>query len=385
MGTGRDTHSLRAALCVLLMTFPLLPAVASGQAVAAGRVLRASGNDSIPVPGARVLLHRVGRGVQGPIDSLTADRNGAFRFRFVPDTSAVYLTSSRFGGIEYFSPAVHLDPTRPDTALRIVVADTSSRVPVEVSARHLVIADPGKDGSRGVLDLIVLRNRGDRTLVSPDTVRPSWSVPLPSGTFGLEPGEGDASPDALRREGDRLLLFAPVAPGEKQLIVQYGLPATVRSMTLPFEQGADFVNVLIADPAAKVSGGALAPADTEVILGRTYRRWMGAVPAGAAVKIELGGPFNAPGWALAALVGGLATALAFAGYWFLRPRGVAPAGGAPRLDPDALLERVAQLDARYADKQAEVDPAEWGRYQAERSELKARLETALAARPRGRG
>ena len=367
------------------MTFPVPPAVAFGQAVAAGRVLRASGNDSIPVPGARVLLHRVGRGVQGPIDSLTTDRNGAFRFRFVPDTSAVYLTSSRFGGIEYFSPAVHLDPTRPDTALRIVVADTSSRVPVEVAARHLVIADPGQDGSRGVLDLIVLRNRGDRTLVSPDTVRPSWSVPLPSGTFGLEPGEGDASPEALRREGDRLLLFAPVAPGEKQLVVQYGLPATVRTMTLPFEQGADFVNVLIADPAATVSGGALAPADTEVIQGRIYRRWMGAVPAGTAVKIELGGPFNAPGWALAALVGGLATALAFAGYWFLRPRGPVVAGGAPGLEPDALLERVAQLDTRYADKEAELDPAEWERYRAERSELKARLETALAARPRGRG
>ena len=45
----------------------------------------------MPVPGARVLLHRVGREEQGPIDSVRADAAGRFRFRFQPDTS-VYVT-----------------------------------------------------------------------------------------------------------------------------------------------------------------------------------------------------------------------------------------------------------------------------------------------------
>ncbi len=369
-----------AGLRLLLIIVPAVPALASGQSVAAGRVVRTVGADSLPVAGARVLLHRVGRGAQGPIDSVIADHRGAFRFRFVPDTSAVYLTSSRYAGIEYFSPAVHLDPSRPDTALRIVVSDTSSRVPVELAARHLVVADPGQDGSRGVLDLIVLQNRGDQTRVAPDTLHPTWSAPLPAGTFGLEPGEGDASPDALRRDGDRLLLFAPVAPGEKQLIVQYGLPAAARTLTLPFEQRAGFVNVLVADPAARVSGGALAAADTEVIQGRTYHRWMGPVPAGATVRIELGGPFNAPRWALRALVGGLAAGLALAAFRALRPPADSariPRGG---LDVDMMLERIAQLDAHYAGGEGETDPAEWSRYRGERADLKARLEALLAAR-----
>ncbi len=379
-GTASGHRSLHAALRLLLMVLPAATGRLSGQAVAGGRVVRTSGADSIPVAGARVLLHRIGRSVQGPIDSAFADRRGAFRFRFVPDTSAVYLTSSRYDGIEYFSPTVHLDPAAPDTALRIVVSDTSSGTPVELGARHLVIADPGEDGSRGILDLIVLRNRSDRTLVAPDSVRPSWSVALPSGTFGLAAGQGDASPDALKREGDRLLLFAPVAPGEKQLIVQYGLPATVRALTLPFEQKADFVNVLVADPRAKVTGGALAPADTEVIQGRTYRRWMGAVPAGATVRITLGRAFATPGWLLAALVGGLGIGLVLAAFHFLRRPRAAGAHPARAMDPDTLIERLAQLDARYAGREGDTDPAEWARYQAERAELKSRLSATLAGR-----
>ncbi|HEY8106282.1 MAG TPA: hypothetical protein VIE46_09250 [Gemmatimonadales bacterium] len=368
-----------ARLRLLLIVVPAVPSLAAGQSVAAGRVIR-TGADSLPAAGARVLLHRVGRGVQGPVDSVITDQRGAFRFRFKADTTAVYLTSSRYAGIEYFSPAVHLDPTRPDTALRILVSDTSSRVPIELAARHIVVADPGQDGNRGVLDLIVLQNRGDRTLVAPDTVHPAWSAPLPAGTFGLEPGEGDVSPEALRREGDRVLLLAPIAPGEKQLILQYDLPAAVRTMTLPFETSAGFVNVLVTDPSARVTGGALAPADTEVIQGRTYRRWMGQVPAGSTVRIELAGPFRAPPWALRALVGGLAAGLALAAVRALRPPGGSRPASWEGVDVDVMLERAAQLDARFVGRESETEPVEWSRYRAERAELMTRLEALRAAR-----
>jgi hypothetical protein len=368
---------LPSAPAFLLIVSPL---AAQTPIRTAGRVVQTVGRDSVPVAGTRVLLHRVGRGTQGPIDSVVTDPSGGFRFRFVPDTSAVYLTSARYRGIEYFSPAVHTNPALPDTALRIVVSDTSSAAPVELEARHLVIAEPGQDGSRGVLDLIILRNRGDHTRVAPDSTRPSWSAPLPSGTFGFEPGEGDVSPDALRRVGNRVELLAPVAPGEKQLILQYGLPGTARTVELPFEEPADLVNVLVADRKARVAGGRLVPADTEVIQGRTYRRWIGAVPAGARVRIRLGVPGEVPRWLLPALVAGLAVALAIGTLRVLRGRPRLAAGSVPAraLDVDVLLERIAQLDVRYADQEAVTDPAEWQRYRAERAALKQQLEAVLA-------
>jgi len=313
---------------------------------------------------------------------VVADRAGRFRFRFVPDTAAVYLASTSYAGIEYFSPAIHTNPALPDTALAIVVSDTSGTAPVELEARHLVVAEPGQDGNRGVLDLIILRNRGDRTRVAPDSTHPSWSAPLPSGTFGFEPGEGEVSPDALRRVGNRLELLAPVAPGEKQLIVQYGLPGSTRSIELPFDEPAGLLNVLVADRGARVSGGALVAADTEVIQGRTYHRWMGSVPAGATVRIRLGGAGQAPRWVLPVLVAALAVALLIGGLRVLeaRPQPVPVPGTGDAVDADTLLERLAQLDARYDGREPATEPAEWRQYRAERERLKAELEAILAAR-----
>ena len=373
---------LQRIACAPVLLLLVTPLCAQAPITAEGRVVRTVGTDSVPVPGARVLLHRVARSAQGPIDSVTADAAGRFRLRFASDTSAVFLASSRYQGIEYFSPAVRQASAAPDTTLRIVVADTSSAAPVELAARHLVIAESGEDGSRGVLDLVILRNRGDHTRVAPDSTRPSWSAPLPSGTFGFEPGEGDVSSDALRRVGNRFELLAPVAPGEKQLILQYGLPATARSLELPFEQGAELVNVLVADRGARVRGGGLVAADTEVIQGRTYHRWMGPVRAGDKVVVQLSGPVDVPRWVLPALVAALGGGLVIAAWRALRARPPA-AGHAPpdALDVDTLVERIAQLDARYASREAETAAVEWQGYRAERARLKAELESILAARP----
>jgi hypothetical protein len=59
--------------------------------VAGGEVVRARVADSVPVPGALVVLHRVGREEQGPVDSMLTDARGRFVFRFLADTSAIYL------------------------------------------------------------------------------------------------------------------------------------------------------------------------------------------------------------------------------------------------------------------------------------------------------
>ena len=85
---------------------------------------------------------------QGPLDSTIADPHGHFRFRFHADTTALYLLSARYGGIEYFSSPVHTNPERPDTTMRVLVYDTSSTAPVVVEARHLVVPRPSEDGSR---------------------------------------------------------------------------------------------------------------------------------------------------------------------------------------------------------------------------------------------
>jgi hypothetical protein len=355
----------------VLPSFPVLPVLSAQTIPAAGAVLKA---DSTPVPGTRVVLHQVGRALQGPLDSTRTDRRGRFRFAFRPDTSALYLLSVRHAGIEYFSPPVHTNPERPDTTIRVIVYDTSSTAPVSLEARHLVLARPGEDGSRSVLDLIVLLNSGQRTRVAADSAAASWGGLLPRGTIGLELGESDVSPDAVTRRGDSLLVAAPLAPGEKQVTVQYVVPAGRQDLELRFTEPVSMINVLAEENEVVVSGGSLALADNQVLQGRSFRRWTGAVPAGGTLRVVLPARARVPEWLLPSLVAAVVLVLGGAGWHFLARR-----SGSPAVSPTALLDAIAALDARYLGREGETSDKDWDCYQAERGRLKAQLEAALAA------
>ena len=352
-------------------------AALSAQTVrATGRVLSA---DSTPVRGVRVLLHRVGQETQGPIDSMRSDRRGGFQFTFRPDTSAFYLLSAEHAGIEYFSPPVATNPVRPDTGIRVLVYDTSSTTPISLVARHLVITRPGQDGSRGVLDLMVLRNDSRLTRTTSDTTRPTWSAPLPPGTVGLDVSESDFSRDAVARRGDSVIVVAPFAPGEKQLTVQYLIPSGRSVVELPFRRPGAAINVLAEERGVRVTGSGVALADSQVIQGRSFRRWTGVAQAGGVVRIVLPGTRRTPTWLLAVLVGTLTLVLAGAGWRLLATRSI-PA--TPRVVE--LIDAIAALDVRYAGREVETPDDEWSSYLSERAGIRAQLEASLAAGGQGR-
>lgn len=342
-------------------------------AVAAGRVVRLGETDTVSVPGAKVLLHRVGRAEQGPVDSVTAGSRGEFRFRFSPDTASVYLLSSGYAGIEYFSTPVHADPLAPDTGLLLVVSDTSSKAPVRVASRHLVIGRPQKDGSRPALEIVVLDNSGPTTRVATES-RPSWAARLPKGARNFEVGSGDVSGDAMIARGDSVLLVAPVAPGEKQLLYTYQIPPGPGTIRIPVGDSVDVMNVLLEEFDRTVTGGAIARADSQSIEGRSFRQWNGPVPAGGVVSIDFPGARLT--WLLPLLVGGVALSLLLLALRTLRQK---PAMSHVPATSSALND-LARLDARYAGQEAQVPEAEWAEYQRERARLKQELAAELAAK-----
>ena len=310
---------------VALAPLLLLDAPLTAQTVQiSGQVIDA---DSAPLRGIRVVLHRIGQERQGPIDSTRSDRRGRFDFRYRPDTAAFYLASARYSGIEYFSAPLPTNPARADTRLRVVVYDTSSTAPVELEARHLVLTRPGEDGSRSLLDLIILRNSGRLTRVAPDTGKGSWTLPLPIGTVGLQVRESDISSEALTRSGNFLSIGAALAPGEKQLTLEYQVPAGRESVELPVARAGLPLNVLAEESAVRVVAPGISVADSQMIQNRAFRRWSGSVGAATSVRILLPGSRSAPRWVLPALVGGLALALAGGSWYALRRKRSLAAGG----------------------------------------------------------
>jgi hypothetical protein len=375
--TGRAGRWFRDHLTALtaLMILPVLPVLpvvpAAAQTVrATGRVLSA---DSTPSRGVRVLLHRVGRDTQGPIDSTRSDGRGGFQFTFRPDTSAFYLLSAEHAGIEYFSAPVSTNPERPDTGIRVLVYDTSSTTPISLVARHLVITRPGQDGSRGVLDLMVLRNDTRLTRTTSDTTRPTWSAPLPPGTVGLDVSESDFSREAVARRGDSVIVVAPFAPGEKQLTVQYLVPSGRGVVELPFARPGAALNVLAEEKDVRVIGSGVALADSQVLQGRSFRRWTGVAQPNSVLRIVLPGTRRTPTWLLAALVGTLTLVLAGAGWRLLAKRSV------PAPKTRELVDAIAALDDRYAGREGETPVDEWSSCLSERARIKAQLEASLAA------
>jgi hypothetical protein len=265
---------------------------ALAQTRAAGRIVRLMDNDTIAAARVQVVLHRVGPAGQGPLDTVFTDPAGRFEFRFAADTASVFLLSARYAGIEYFSRPVSGDPGRADTSVTLMVADTSSRQPVMVRQRTLLVSRTDESGTRVVIDWMVLSNRGPLTRVAPDSVQPAWGGPLPEAAQNVEMADsrlGQFAAEAVSFRRDSALVFAPLSPGDKELMLQYRIPGPLRRFVVPASV-SESVFVLLEEPGARVAVPALVVADSQMIEGRAFHRWAGSMGGAGEIEILLAGP-----------------------------------------------------------------------------------------------
>ena len=286
--------------------------------VASGRVIRIGAADSAPAAGVRVVLHYLGRSRRAPLDSVLTDAAGRFRFRFPADTTALHIVTARHAGIQYFAEPLSANPSRPDTAVVLVVHDTSSAAPVSLEARHIVLSAPAGDGSRSVVELLSIRNDGPLARVSPDSAAATWSMRIPARAIGFAVSDGDLSAGAVDRSDDSVLVRGPIAPGARQVSVEYLLPAGIDAAEFPVDAPTTTVNVLVEESGARMVTEGLPADSATVIQGRSFQRWTGAMAAGSRVRIELPRPFQASRWLMAVLVVSFGLVLLAAAWIALR-------------------------------------------------------------------
>jgi len=223
------------------------------------------------------------------VDSARTGPQGDYRITIArADTSAIYVVSSWYRGIAYFSEPVAARRGAVATLKPILVHDTTSAgPPILLQRRLMTIALPGKDGTRAVLELLALQNTGTATRVAPDTIHPTWAGVVPHEAIQFEAGEGDISAQAVGLRGDTVAVFGPIPPEDlKQLSYSYVLPATVRRLTISIDQPIRELDLLLEDTTALVAAPGLDAVGVQAIEQRRFAGYRtGALQPGAAVSV----------------------------------------------------------------------------------------------------
>ncbi len=301
-------------LLPLLLQLVQAPTAAPAPFTITGRSVRVARGDTVAAAGAAIYLHRVSQSAQGVLDSTRSDAAGRFAFRATADSGDVLLVSARWGGVEYFAA-----PVSRGQAVEVIVVDTSSAVPVSVAARHVILGGPAPDGTRDVVDLLVLRNGTGMTRVTATGSRDaSFTMLVPPLVANLRVGDADFSPDAFERHGDTLALYAPIPPGDRQFFLEYQVAPGARQLVLPLQPPSDTLSILAEESTLAMPAG-MTRQGTEAMNGRRFARWAGR-PAASRLEIRLPGGWRAPTWLLPVLVVLLAVPLLLVTRRALLPR-----------------------------------------------------------------
>jgi hypothetical protein len=348
-----------------------------------GHLFTVIDGDTLPLRNHWVSLHEITGAGGRVVDSVRTDAAGVYFLRTLErDTTAVYLSSVSYRDLAYFSNPVRSAVFTSDTVGTLFVYDTSSvGPPIRVVERHVVIRAAEADGSRSVLEVLVLENPGDRTRITGDTARPVWQGALPAGAVGLEVGPSDISSSALYRRGDTVASAAAVPPGaanQRRVVFGYFLPQGVRDLVVPVDQDMGLLQVLVEDPSVAMLGGPLSAQGTEFMEDVQFMRFDARdVVAGADASFRLSGASTSLSVLLWVILAMSAVAmLAVLTVWLRRPRLATIADG----DIGVLSAQVAALDERFAARGAQPSETDRAAYQAERDALKAKLSEALARR-----
>lgn len=369
-----------------------------------GRVQRpVAGGDSarmVSAVGAWVTLHRVGKDVAGPIDSVRTDAGGRYRlqYRLTGATDAVYFASTTWGGIAYFTAPFKAPVVAGEDAVITVFDTTSRQYPLSIKGRHLIISALDSTDQRTVVEVYEVANDSVRTLVSPDGTPPSptWTARIPSAARDVRVNEGEISPEAFVASEGRVAVFAPIAPGLKQVAFSYKLPSSSFPLALSSESNAVVFEVLLEDPRGTVTAKGMTAVQPVTLEQRSFRRFLAQdVPAGTALVIEM----PSAGMPTSNLyIAGLLVGLGFLMLLVLtRSTQRAAARAAPAgpvrpvtaalhpdvLPADRLAQEIAALDALFAQQQAPSDDVRRA-YEQRRGELRDALAAALAGSGPGR-
>ncbi len=329
----------------------------------------------------------------------TIQPEGKYTFEEVDmPAGRAFLVTVEYGGTTYGSDIAVAQPdtTLPDLPVAIYDSTTDASM-LSVDRLHLFFELGGEDTLR-VIQLYILSNTGDRTVVPVEGGQPTVSFVLPEGAANLEIQDGMI--------GERFVLTAdgfgdtiPIRPGagRYELLFAYELPyegklELVQPMSLP----VNAVVVMAPENGIDIEGEGLVDAGSRDVQGAQYRMYNGtSMASGSDLRLTVSGRSAGTSPSLVSgsntnLVIGLGVfgvALLLAGVWlYRRSRPTADedddlgdeedvaedVSEVVSESPESLMDAIIALDDLY---QAGELPE--SAYLERRAKLKARLQAIL--------
>lgn len=92
----------------------------------------------------------------------------------------------------------------------------------------------------------------------------------------------------MRFEPSRLLVFAPITPGLRQIAFRYELAADAFPLAIPLESEAEFLEVLVEEPLARVDLPGGREVERVTTEGHQFRRFTARhVEPGTVIRVDV--------------------------------------------------------------------------------------------------
>jgi mono/diheme cytochrome c family protein len=360
-----------------------------------GSVVNASSGD-IPTD-LEIMLRGFDDMVMVLTQTTTLDAQGFFTFTNVEmPPGRAFIVTTDYDNSLYSSDVAIAQQNLPRLELPVTIYETSTDTSVLTADRLHLFFEPVDEKTMRIIELYILSNPTNKTLVPAGEGQPTVSFSLPEGATNLEFQDGALGGRYIKTE-DGFGDTAPIRPGSGgyELLFAYEMPYDRKLdlvQTVPVPVGA--VVVLVPENGIKVKGATLVDEGTRDVQGAQYRMYNGSsIPAGSNLSLTISGHPTSSSPSLTTgsstnLVIGLAVfgiALIVAGVWIYRRSRVAadesvdeeedlPADDfASESDSvETLMDAIIALDDQYQDGQLPENA-----YLERRAKLKERLNALM--------
>ena len=327
--------------------------------------------------------------------TLESSEDGVYTFEDIEMVAErAFLAGVDYNGGTYGSDVATADPAVPVINLQIVTYDASSDVSVLTTDRLHIFFDFSDPELIQVVEVYIISNPTDQSVVSAEPGGPVVFFPLPAGYQDLQFEDG-ALGERYQEAPGGFVDTTSVPPGmsQYQVVFAFNLPYDRRlDFTQPVTMSTSAVVIMLPDNGVKLSGDALIDGGVRDFQGTTYRMYNGSnLSAGSELAFNMAGRPNTGGatligetsWQNIAIgVGGLGVVLVMVGLWLYQrnKKTTAPLDEgeeealtadepASAEDTEALMDAIIALDDQYQAGELPEDA-----YLQRRAELKERLQ-----------